>query len=119
MKNLREIVSSWQGAALADVRRELRRHGFVTYTQAYDALQSRFSIFSEYYTKRKIDPYSEEFVERAFIEYFSTIRKTAGLVTVTLPEAYADKFGSRQIFGLGSRATVRRKYLEALTNHHE
>ncbi len=113
MKNLREIVNAWYEVALAEVRRELRKSGFITYTQAHDALQRHFSDFTAYYLQLNVDPYSEEFVERTFGQYFSRLKRIAGLVTITLSESHADRFGSRQIFGIGDRKTVKRKYLEA------
>lgn len=106
-------MNSWYEDALAEIRRELRKNGFVTYTRAHDALQKHFSDFTEYYIRLKVNPYSEEFEAQTFSEYFSRLKKIAGLVTITLPEAHADSFGSRQIFGLGDRNAVKRKYLEA------
>jgi hypothetical protein len=111
--DLRRIVNAWYEDALAEVRHELTKNGFVTYTQAYDALQRHFSEFTSYYLQLNVDTYSEEFVERTFGEYFSRLKKMPDLVTVTLSESHADRFGSRQIFGIGERKTVKRKYLEA------
>lgn len=111
MKTLREIVNSWYEDALVEVGRAIRKNGFVTYMQAHDALQRHFSDFTEYYIRLKVDPYSEEFVNRTFTEYFSRLKKIPELVIITLSEAHTDRFGSRQVFGFGDRKAIKRRYL--------
>jgi hypothetical protein len=110
MKTLLEHIEEWYRISLDKVLKTIERKGYVSYTEANNILNSIYQEFVGSYVKKyNVPPFSEEFDEKTFAEFFKKVANIPGMKTVNVPP---DEFGHTIIYGFGDEEKIRKKYLK-------
>jgi hypothetical protein len=113
VRTLREHIREWYRIALEEAIDVMNKQGYITYMQAHDLLQKHFDNFEKYYIKKfefEIDPFSEEFVDGVYEEYYHQIQKIKDIRVVTLSEEEAGDLLEKEIYGFNEG--IRARYLK-------
>ncbi|MDI6798600.1 MAG: DUF1246 domain-containing protein [Candidatus Aenigmarchaeota archaeon] len=111
MRTLKNHVEKWYELSLIEVLKMIKTRGYATWMQVHDALQKHFTEFEDYYLKMYgIDPFSEEFVDKIFDEFYERVKKVPGMKVILLREEETPPDGEREIYGFGDINLIRRSY---------
>jgi hypothetical protein len=117
VKTLRAHIKKWYELALKEVIKIIKKNGYASWRDVHDALQKHFSRFERYYVKKyRVDPFSEEFVDLVFDEFYKKVREIPGMNVVLLEEGIVTPDGEREIYGFGD---VRKIFYENEKKHIE
>jgi len=113
MKTLLEHVEEWYRRSLDKVLKVIKRKGYISYSEANNILNTVYQEFvGSYVEKYDVSPFSVEFDDKTFEEFFKRLTKISGMKTVIVPP---DKFGHTIIYGFDDEEKMRKRYLK---NYH-